>query len=636
MVHRKHLALLLALLAAESGAQPAGEERSNLLLDGVPALDASLADFLPDGSMLIVTRFADVAQLHRVTQPLGSRTQLTFGHEPVVIARAAPGRGSDRFVFLRDRGGDEQAQLVLQRLADPKARLLTDGKSRHGGVVWSNDGKRIAYFGTGRDGVSHDIFVAEIDGASPPRLLVNGNRSTWTALDWSPDDRKLLLLNTISSRQRLLFVADAATGSLKAIDTDERRRGSSTPVAITAARFARDGRGVYLISDRDADYAQLRHVDLASGASRVLTSHIARDIEEFALSADGRFLAFIANEDGYARLQLLDLQASAELTPRGLPRGLYTNLRFHPDGRRLGLTIESSDQPRDVYVYDIERGELVRWTQSEPGPIDVARFTAAEQFRFATWDRSGKAPREIAALITRPKPPVVAPVIIRIDGAAGEQQRPGFDLLTQILVGEFGYAVIAPNVRGSSGYGKSFLALDDGALREDAVRDIGSLLVWIRLQRDLDPSRVAIMGRGYGGYLSLASLLRYGERLRGGIIVAGMSSFATFLERTSADQRDWWRAELGDERDAPVRSFLLRVSPLTSAVGISKPILIVQGLNDPRVPASQSEQLLWRLRAQQNEVWYLAARDEGHAFGRKGNRDATLRVVVNFLDRLRR
>ncbi len=260
---------------------------------------------------------------------------------------------------------------------------------------------------------------------------------------------------------------------------------------------------------------------------------------------------------------------------------------------------------------------------------------APELIHYPTWDRSGGKARLLSAFVYRPHTaPGPCPVVIDIHGGPESQYRPGWDPFLQFLVNELGYAVVAPNVRGSSGYGKTFLALDNGVLREDAVRDIGSLLVWIGAQRDFDRARVSVMGGSYGGYMALAALVSYGERLRGGIDVVGISNFVTFLRNTAPYRRDLRRAEYGDERDTAMRVFLERISPLTNAGRIRKPLLVVAGLNDPRVPASESEQLVWRVRAAGGEVWYLAAKDEGHGFRKKANRDVYLETAASFLQQL--
>jgi dipeptidyl aminopeptidase/acylaminoacyl peptidase len=645
------LAQLVALCAAsgptaQAQAQmptPVHQERGNLVLEGIPAPDAALAerlerylharqasflDWLSDGSMLIATRFGDVDQIHRLAAPLGMREQLTFYAEPISGARAPQSAGAEGFAFLKDEGGDENAQIYYYRLADHSVRLLTNGKSLHGSVIWSRDSQRIAFYGNDRDGLSFDIYVADIAAAGTPRLLVGGGQDTWYPLDWSIDDRKLLLWKYFSVSESYLYIADVATGELTPLDKSNRKLG------IRSARFAPDGRGVYVVSDEDGEFAQLHYVDLVTHESRKLTAHIPWDIDSFDASSDGRYLAYVANVDGTSRLTVIDNAQKLELAAPGIPDGHIYDVRFDRSGRRVAFSAESAQTPRDVYVYDLQRSAVERWTHSEAGPLDARTFVSAERIRYPTWDRVDGRPRLLSAYLYQPRTPGPHPVIINIHGGPEAQYRPDFDAFTQFLVNELGYVVIAPNVRGSSGYGRSFLALDNGILREDAVKDIGSLLVWIGLQHELNRDRVVVMGGSYGGYMALASLAAYNDRLRGGIDVVGISNFVTFLSGTSAYRRDLRRAEYGDERDPKMRGFLSRISPLTNAASIRRPLFVVQGLNDPRVPRAEAEQLVARIRAGGGEVWYLAAKDEGHGFRKKPNRDFYLQTAALFLERL--
>jgi dipeptidyl aminopeptidase/acylaminoacyl peptidase len=643
-----------ALLAGAAPiAPPPRIEHGNLVLDGVPAPDAPLSerldaylqyrqatflDWLPEGGMLIATRFAEAEQIHRVATPLGAREQITFLHEPVRSARVPQNANAEGFVFLTDHGGDENAQLYFQSLHGSSAKLLTDGKSLHGSVVWSHDGKRIAFHSNQRDGVNFDVYVTEPAATSPPRLVVASDGIAWYPLDWSLDDSKLLLWNYVSINESYLFVADVASGALTPIDARAEKLKSGKPAAdkvgVYTAKFAPDGRGVYVVSDEGSEFAQLRYVDLTTHASRVLTERIPWDIESFDVSADGRYIAYAANEDGVSHLTVLDLVQKLDLAPPGLPSGLIRSLRFDLPGKRLALSIESPQSPRDVYVYDLERNALVRWTHSELGPVDATKFVPAELAHFSTWDRVGGRARQLPLFVYRPATPGRHPVLIHIHGGPEAQARPDFDTFRQFLVNELNYVVIEPNVRGSSGYGKTFLKLDNGLLREDAVRDIGSLLVWIGLQSDLDPAHIVVSGASYGGFMSLASLAAYSDRLRGGIDMFGISNFVTFLANTSAYRRDLRRAEYGDERDPKMREFLVRLSPLTNAAEIRRPVLIVQGLNDPRVPASESQQMVWKIRSAGGEAWYLSAKDEGHGFRKKANRDFYLQAAATFLQKL--
>ncbi len=656
----------IALLAiAFASAPPAGAQQSapvtlrresgNLVLEGIPPRDpamgerlaryingrsAKFLDWQPDGSLLIATRFGDVDQVHRVTAPMGSREQLTFYADPIPAAAA----NANGFVFLKDKGGDENSQIYYYRNSDRSSRLLTDGKSLNGSPVWAHDGKRLAFHSNARDGVSYDIYVADVDANTAPRLAIGGQQQTWYPLDWSPDDTKLLLWRYVSVNESYLFVADVNTGTVTALDAEadngkkNRRRVNKKgdgKVGIKDAKFAPDGRGIFIVSDEDGEFSQLFYFDPVTREKRLVSPEDAQwDVDAFDVSADGRYIAFVMNQDGRSRLTVIDQQMKLDLAPPGVPDGRIDAVRFDRAGKRLAFSAESAQSPRDVYVYDLTKNALERWTRSEAGPIDNNAFVTPTLVHYPTWDRVAGNQRTLSAYVYMPKTAGPHPVLVHIHGGPEEQYQPGYEAFFQFLVNELGYAVIAPNVRGSSGYGKTFLKLDNGVLREDAVKDIGSLLVWIGVQPMLDRDRVVVMGGSYGGYMSLASLVAYSDRLRGGIDTVGISNFNTFLNNTSAYRQELRRQEYGDERDPKMRAFFSRISPFNNSTSIRRPLLVVQGLNDPRVPASESEQMVARVRANGGEAWYLAAKDEGHGFRRKSNRDFYLETVAVFLEKL--
>jgi dipeptidyl aminopeptidase/acylaminoacyl peptidase len=631
-----------AVQAQQSPGVPSHQERGNLIFEGIPPLDTAMAarleryqqsrqatflDWQADGSMLVATRFGEVEQVHRIAAPLGMREQLTFSQDPVSVARAPATGAGNGFVFLKDHGGDENAQ-VYYYAGSGNVRQLTTGNFLHSSPVWSHDGKRVAFSGNERDGQSYDVYLADVSNASAPRLLVGGQQDTWYPLDWSPDDKKLLLWKYVSAEESYLYIADVAAGSFTPVDESARK------ISVNSAKFAPDGRGIYLISVEDGDFAQLRYLDPVSHEERKITPDLPWDIENFDVSVEGRYIAYVVNEDGHSRLTVIDSLQKLELTPPGLPEGQISNIRFDRTGKRLAMSVDSAQAPRDVYVYDLAHSAIERWTKSEIGALDAGTLASAELIRYPTWDRVAGKQRMISAYVYRPRGPAISPVVIDIHGGPESQFRPHWDPFVQFLVNELGYAVIAPNVRGSSGYGKSFLRLDNGVLREDAVRDIGSLLFWIGLQPAFDRDHVAVMGGSYGGYMALASLAAYSDRLRGGIDVSGISNFVTFLGSTSPYRRDLRREEYGDERDPKMRVFLNRISPLNNSLQIRRPLLVVQGLNDPRVPPSESQQMVYRIRAKGGEAWYLAAKDEGHGFRKKANQDVYLQTAAMFLNKL--
>lgn len=679
----RHGAWLLAVCAAANGWQiaraqtPASRiEQGALIYDGIPTVaaadaaqlgrwlesrSASLLDWTADGSLLISTRFANTAQLHRVRAPLGMREQLSWSEEPVIDAWTHPG-DANVLLFGRDRGGDENMQIWRRNLATGEERLLTDGKSRYGAPVFAHDNHRIAFVGNARDGASYDIYVSDVDTDAAPRLAIAGGSETLVMQDWSADDRRIAFVRYRSNTDSELVIADLATGAQTRIEPvpqareaaparprsrrDRARNAQATPTPVTAtvpqARFSVDGRGIWFLSDHGGEFVELRYRDLYTNVEQSLTPDAHWDVERFALSPDGQYVAYTQNEAGVDRLMLYAVAQKANVLLPPLPAGaVIDRIRFDRGSRQLAVSLETAQSPRDVYVITLgaqgatlPTPTLTRWTQGEAGPVDAHRFVGAQLVQFPTWDRSDAGPRLLSAFVYKPLTAGPHPVLIDLHGGPESQYRPKWDAFTQYLVNELGYVVVAPNVRGSSGYGRSFLKLDDGMLREDAVRDVGSLLVWIGLQSDLDRNHVAVMGASYGGYLALSSLAHYGDRLSGGIDAMGISSFVNFLQHTSPWRRDLRRAEYGDERNADVRGFLQGISPLTNAAAIKRPLLIVQGLNDPRVPASESEQMMARVRGSGGEVWYLAAKDEGHSFRRKANRDAYLVTVAEFLKRL--
>ncbi len=456
-----------------------------------------------------------------------------------------------------------------------------------------------------------------------------GDSAAWVPLDWSPDDRKLLVLKYVSISEAYLYVVDLGSGQKREVEP------SPNKIGIAGAKFSRDGQGVYLISDRDGEFAQLRYVNLFTGETSVISGRLPWAIEELAISRDGHYLAYLGNEAGISKLNVLDLRTHQDLVLPKLPAvGVIDSLSFDAPGNRLAFSFAAANKPRDAYVLDIAANRLEAWTRSEAGAVDTAKFVTPRLVQFSTFDRVDGRPRQEPVYVYQPSTPGKHPVLIVLHGGPEAQFRPGFDPWLQYVVNELGYAVLAPNVRGSSGYGKSYLALDNGVLREDAVKDVGALLVWLGLQNDFDAKHVVVSGSSYGGYLALATLVDFGARLRGGVDAAGITDFVSFLTNTAPYRQNQRRAEYGDERDPEMRMFLRRVSPLTNAERITKPLLIVQGRNDARVPSSEAEQLVNRLRSKGGNVWYLLADDEGHVFRKKQNRDAYLRTFAQFLTSL--
>jgi dipeptidyl aminopeptidase/acylaminoacyl peptidase len=630
-------------LGACIGQAPAQEriEKGNLVIEGIPEIpprveerlqqylntrSADLDGWLATGDgMLISTRFGETTQLHLVMEPGGARRQITFFDEPVTGGAVSPDPKLDGFVFGRDVGGSEFYQIFFFDLDTGQYRMLTDGKSRNGGALWSNGGDRFIFYTTKRNGQDWDLHVMDpkAPGESQPVLEEGG---TWFAADWSPDDSSVLVTKYISANESHPYILDLGTGALTELNPTKET------VAYGTALFAKDGRGIYYSSDENSEFLRLRYYDLNTKKTRVLTQDIPWDIEDIALSDDGKYIAFTANEDGISKLRVLDTATMRELPLPELPVAQIYGLKFSPDGSRLGMVLNTPKTPGDVYALDIKGGNLVRWTYSEIGGLQSDTFVDPTLIHYSTFDKVDGKPRMIPAFYFKPKGDGPFPVIINIHGGPEAQARPYFSATTQYFIKELGCAVLSPNVRGSSGYGKSYLLLDNGYKREDSVKDIGALLDWIDKQPELDKNRVAVIGGSYGGYMVLATMTHYNDRLKAGIDLVGISNFVTFLENTQDYRRDLRRVEYGDERDSKMREFLTSISPVTHASQITKPLFVAQGLNDPRVPVTESEQMVDVIRKNGNTVWYMQANDEGHGFQKKTNRDYFTSAAVLFLE----
>ncbi|HEU4813093.1 MAG TPA: alpha/beta fold hydrolase [Xanthomonadaceae bacterium] len=584
---------------------------------------ASVAGWTGDGCLLVSTRFAETSQVHRVCEPMGMREQLTFYPEPVGGVTAAPAAsGNEGFVFAKDTGGDEFSQLSWFDLDSRETTLLTDGKrSQNRGALFSHDGRQLAYSSTGRNGTDTDIWVRDM-ATGESRVVVDAGGS-WFAQDFSPDGTRLLVTRYVSINEAYPGEVDLATGELTMFPVDGGK------AAFGGFRYAPDGESAYFVSDepiasRPSEFMTLRHHDPRSGALNELSGHIPWDVEMFTIAPDGGHLAYVTNEDGIHRLRVLSLPDHREVPLPELPVGLIGGLEFSPDGDRLALTLNSATSPSDSYVIDLGDRSLVRWTRSEVGGLDPADFVTPTLVRYPTFDQFAGKPRTIPAFYYRPAgipADQPLPVVINIHGGPESQALPSFNPTAQFLANELGVAMLVPNVRGSAGYGKTWLTLDNAKRREDSVRDIGALLDWIEEQPGLDHERVGVYGGSYGGYMVLATMATYPERIRAGVDIVGISHFGTFLKNTEDYRRHLRRAEYGDERDPAIAALFERISPLNNAGRITSPLFVAQGRNDPRVPWTEAEQIVEAVRGNGQPVWYLLFADEGHGFRKKANSD---------------
>ena len=638
--------LLLALLAACAAASADVERRTlfdgALVLENVPEIpkelrydlyrfqnvrSAGLRAWSADGnSLFVATGFGAVDSLHRVDAPLGARRQLTFFDEPMGQVARQP--GGNAMLFTQDAGGSEFAQVFRLDQDSGEATMLSDGESRNGALVWDRRGTRVAFQSTRRNGASNDVWIMNPDDPDSAEIVLEAPDGTWWGpTEFSHSGRHLLIANYVSITNSRTYLLDLDNGDLTLAAGGGEAESVNLPVA-----FDDENNGVWLITDQGSEFAHLAWRSLQANAPVELVSDaIPWSVSDAAVSDDRKRMAFVTNENGRSHLYLLDPATREYQHVDDVPTGVISGMLFRPDGGALALTISTAQSPSDAYVLELgsdplHAGSLTRWTESEVGGLDTTQFVIPELVHYSSFDE-----RRIPAWIHRPRGDGPHPVVIRIHGGPESQARPGFSSTYQMWVAKLGAAVIQPNVRGSRGYGKTYLGLDNGFRREDAVRDIGALLDWIAEQPDLDAERVALYGGSYGGYMVLASAVHYSDRLRAVIDNVGISNFVTFLENTQDYRRDLRRQEYGDERDPAMRAHLQKISPLNNVEKIDAPMFVIQGENDPRVPVTEATQMVSALREQGHDVWYMNAFNEGHGYRRRENRDTMHQAMILFL-----
>jgi dipeptidyl aminopeptidase/acylaminoacyl peptidase len=640
-----------ALLAAAALASQAGDEfltpPASLVLDGLPPIPAGIAakaepytafrtgtmlDWHPSRREVLVRQRLDNAdQLHRVAQPGATPEPLTDHPDPVMAGRYEP-RDGKPILFTRGTGGDEAFRIYRH---DPDTRETTavspEGR-RASAPEWNHKGDRIVFttVAIDRNSATREArtTVHLVDPGAPEkgRVLADLPGGGWFGFAFSPDDRRVAFVEYVSAEESHLWLMDVATGKRRRLTP--RPRGE--PVFYANPGFAPNGRTIFAISDRGSEYRHVAAIDVATGRERALAANLKFDVEDIAVSAAARRIAFITNESGSHVLRFLDLSTRKEMPRPAMVPGVISGLRWRGDGGEIAFTHASSRSPGDVFSYDLEANRVTRWTNGNSPALDASAFPEPRVIRWKSFDG-----REITGLYYHPPSRFegVRPVVVSVHGGPAAQARAGFIGRNNYLVNELGIALVYPNVRGSSGFGKTFLGLDNGRLREDSVKDVGALLDWIRAQPGLDADRVLVMGGSYGGYMTLASSVHFADRIAGAVSVVGISNFVTFLERTETYRRDLRRTEYGDEREPGTRAFLESISPLAHASRITKPLFIVQGKNDPRVPWTEAEQIAATLKRNGTPAWYLLANDEGHGFRKKANADFQFHATVEFIRR---
>ncbi|MGH6786521.1 MAG: S9 family peptidase [Novosphingobium sp.] len=622
----------LTLPIAAAAQEPAAPKPAAIEADGLPPVPLSLVevsrpymefrtatfvDWNPlDRSMLISTRFGNVAQLHKVAGPGMDRRQISFEAEPLGAAYA-PNDGT--LVVSKDKGGDEFWQLYT--LKDGRLSLLTDGKSRNSLGVFSADGKWLSYTSTRRNGTDSDIYMVDPRDPATTKMVAQVSGGGWGLVDFAPGNAAAVVANYISIEKTDLYWLDLASGKMTPIGDHKKA------ISFGGGKFAPDG-SLWVTSDLGSDFQRLGTLDPKTGKFTSRSPDAKWDVEGFDISADGKFIAYTVNQAGVSMLRLLDPASGTVRDVTGLPKGAIGGVDIAPWGT-IGVTVSSARVPTDAFAVDPTTLAVTRWTESETGGLDPARNAEPEFVEVKSFD--GEI---VSGFLYRPDPakfPGKRPLIINIHGGPEGQTVPSFRGRTNYLINELGVSVFYPNVRGSTGFGKRFVALDSGPFkREDSVKDIGAFLDRLQADPGIDAGRMAVAGGSYGGYMCYASAIRYGDRLKAADCIVAISNFVTFLENTQSYRRDLRRVEYGDERDPKQRAKLLEISPLTSVDKLAIPLMVVTGGNDPRVPKSEADQMVAAVRAKGRTAWHLVGLNEGHGFAKKENQDYQFWSEVQF------
>ena len=623
---------LLPVPALAQSAAPVAAKPAAIEADGVPPVPmalveatrpymefrtASFVDWDPvTKAMLVSTRFGNVAQLHTVAAPGMARRQISFEAEPLGGVYM-PGDGT--LVVRKDVGGNEFWQLYT--LKDGRLTLLTDGKSRNEINAVSADGKLLGYSSTRRNGADSDLYVIDPRDPASNRLVLQVKGGGWGIADFAPGNATAVVGNYQSVQKSDLYLLDLATSKLTPIGDHKKT------IAYGGAKYAPDG-ALWVTSDEGSDFQRLGTLDPKTGKFTPRAPEKKWDVESFDIAPDGSFIAYLVNEAGISKLRLLDPKTGLSREVAGLPVGSIGGVEIAPWGE-IGLTVSSAKVPTDAFSVDPKTLAVKRWTESETGGLDPARNVEPELVEVKSFD--GEA---VSGFLYRPDPakfPGKRPLIVNIHGGPEGQSTPGFRGRTNYLLNEQGIAVFYPNVRGSTGYGKRFVSLDNGPfLRENSVKDIGAFLDRLQADPAIDAGRMAVQGGSYGGYMCYASAIRYGDRFKAADCIVAISNFVTFLENTQSYRRDLRRVEYGDERDPKQRAKLLEISPLTRVDRLSIPLMVVTGGNDPRVPKSEADQMVAAVRAKGRTAWHLVGMNEGHGFGKKENQDYQFWTELQF------
>ena len=624
---------ILLIVATIFGWSVAAVSPATITVRNVPAIPASLvAKTRPylescssrfvawhpvNHSMLLASQSESVAQLFTLDAPIGLQKQISFANDSISGGIYSPD-GSQLLVEM-DSKGDEAFQIYA--LNEGQLSLVSDGFSRNLLGSWHPEGKQFVFASNRESGVYNNLYLSSVDDLASRRMIDASKDGGWSSIAFTPDGQSLLVFNYISQSPSQLQLINLASGSVQPVTHDTR------PATYADIEFAPDGT-LWAVTDRQSDVTKLGRIDLATGMFESVISSEPFEISRFTISRDGAYIAYVTNMSGVDTLQIFEIATGQQRRVTGLSQGSIRDLEFSNDGK-LGFTFSSNQTAGDAYSLDPVTLNVTRWTFCKVETRDFSQNVLPELVEIKSFDGE-----PMSGLLYRADPikfPGKRPVIVDFHGGPEGQAIARFIGSDNYLVDEMGVSLFYPNVRGSTGFGKRFQTLDDGPFRrEHAVRDVGEFLRVLRRDKNIDADRIAVTGGSYGGYLCYASAIAYRKRIKAAMCTAAISNFVTFLEGTEDYRRSLRREEYGDERDPVQRAKLEAISPMAKVRRIQAPLFIAAGVNDPRVPIREAQQIISAVEQNGGTVWSLIASDEGHSFRRKENSDYVFLASLMF------
>jgi dipeptidyl aminopeptidase/acylaminoacyl peptidase len=583
---------------------------------------AGSPSFSPDGSRIaFVTNISGLPQVWTMPTAGGYPSLVTSFDDPVGFVTWSP--DGQWLAFNVAPGGGFNEQIYVVRPNGTELRRLTDG-GKAGNFLgdWSPDGHLIAFSSNQRDPSARDSYV--IDVATGQSRMVAQNRGIGSIDDISRDGKYAIINRLVNRGDNNLYLVSLADSKETLLTPHDG------PGEFDGISFSREGRSIYLVSNKDRDLTALARVRLNQngepGPIEVLAARNDGELGSAVMNEQGTSIALVWNIAGRSELNFYDIATGKMVPGPKLPSEIVGGLDFSDDGRRLAMAISGASSPADIWVLDISSKQLTQLTQSPHAGVDLSKLVRPELVRYKAHDGL-----ELSGWLYRPKGMTAAgPIVLSFHGGPEGQERPGFNGMYQALVAR-GIAVFAPNVRGSSGFGKKFVNLDNGALRENGVKDIRASVDYVVSAGVADPKRIGIVGGSYGGYMVMAGLTEYPDMFAAGADLFGVVNFETFFKNTQPWMAAISKIEYGDpDKEADM---LRRLSPLTRIDRVKAPTIVLHGANDTNVPVIEAEQVVENLKKRNVPVEYVLFPDEGHGWRKTPNRIRSTVSIVKFFEK---